>query len=55
MKLFPSGSKDLKTRRATSDGVSFDTKAFSWLNNTGNEKHYKIIEFNRGLLIDDML
>lgn len=39
MKLFPSGSKDLKTRRATSDGVSVETKAFSRLNNTEKERH----------------
>lgn len=34
IKLFPSGSKDLNTRRATSDGVSCDTRLVSVLNNT---------------------
>lgn len=34
MKLFPSGSKDLNTRRAISLGVSADTKRFSLLKRT---------------------
>lgn len=34
IKLLPSGSNDLKTRRAISLGVSFDTKRFSSLKST---------------------
>lgn len=38
IKLLPSGSYDLKTRRATSLGVSFDTRFFSLLNSTTNSE-----------------
>lgn len=38
IKLFPSGSYDLNTRRAISLGVSFDTKFFSKLKSTGDGK-----------------